>query len=298
VKTVFLFINLISMALWMNRLESQPLAERYAGYGKLRIVPMRNALFPHAQREKGYTYRDEFYSSEQHYQDSSVALFIPREYNPGDSVNLVFHFHGWRNHIDSVFAQFKLIEQFCASGYPGILVVPQGPFDAPDSHGGKLEEINGFTRLVDEIVNDLYQEKFIRQPRIGDILLSGHSGAYRVIARILARGGMQDKIHSVFLFDALYADLEKYTYWLCRNDGRLFIIYTDDGGTDEETITLMDNLTGWQLPFFKYEEKTIDWRELENQRLVFIHTELTHNQVISERRQFYHFLQAIQTKVE
>ncbi len=117
-----------------------------------------------------------------------------------------------------------MIEQFHSSEKNAILVLAEGPKNSPDSFGGKLEEKNVFKLLVEEIIDTLENvyESDLEYRNIG---LAGHSGGYRVIAFILLHGGLTDKINEVILFDALYADVEKYSYWLDHYYGRFINIY-------------------------------------------------------------------------
>ena len=69
--------------------------------------------------------------------------------------------------------------------------------------------------------------------------MSGHSGGYHVMAAIVDHGGLSDKIKEVWLFDALYGGTDNFVTWQKSENGRLLDIYTDHGGTKEETETLM-----------------------------------------------------------
>ena len=66
---------------------------------------------------------------------------------------------------------------------------------------------------------------------VGQIVLSGHSGGYQVIAAILDHGGMTEHVREVWLFDGLYAQTDRYLAWIDRRKGRFVDIYTDRGGT-------------------------------------------------------------------
>ena len=65
-----------------------------------------------------------------------MAIFVPKGFRAGEATNLVFYFHGWRNNVDDTLKQFRVAEQLAASGVNAILVLPEGPKDAPDSFGG------------------------------------------------------------------------------------------------------------------------------------------------------------------
>ena len=143
---------LFGVLICLSVLRGQSLSEIYSQYGTIRKVSLKNAPFPHPRRAQGYTYRDQLFPAEKHYQDSSVAIFIPNYFRPGRRVDFVVHFHGWNTNIDSVLQRFRLIEQLSGSCKNAILIVPQGPNNAPDSFGGKLENPAGFKYFMDEIM--------------------------------------------------------------------------------------------------------------------------------------------------
>ena len=270
----------------------QDLQGRYASYGDLILVHLPSAPFPHPLRAEGIRYRDSVYSAAEHYSDSTVAIFVPRGYQAGPTTDLVIHFHGWFNNVDSVLSQFKLIEQFCQSRKNAILVVPQGPRNAPDSFGGRLEDKDGFRSFVHDVLSVLVDKGIVHTDTPGKIVLSGHSGGYHAISYILLRGGLTKNIKEVYLFDALYGQTEKYTHWLENSDGRLLAIYTENGGTKAETEALMADLEGWEIPFLAKNEDQIAPVDLARNRIVLIYTSLGHNDVIHVHETFRKFLEA------
>jgi hypothetical protein len=72
----------------------------------------------------------------------------------------------------------------------------------------------------------------------------------------------------------------------------MITIYTDSGGTKEETELLMEDLDGWKIPYRAAEERAIVPDDLRDNRLVFIHTDLEHDMVVSARMEFREFLKA------
>jgi len=278
--------------LFFSAMIAQPLTERYNYLGEILIPQFSSAPFPHANRVNGHTYNKLTFSADQHYSDSSVAIFIPKGFNQTKRINLVIYFHGWYNSIDSACAQFRLIEQFSESKKNALFVFPEGPKYSPDSFGGRMEEKDGLKNLVNDVLNFLKKEKKITSGQVGSIILAGHSGAFRVMAFCLMRGGLTKNISDVMLFDALYAQTEKYSHWIDNNRGRIINIYTDDGGTKNESESLMADLDGWNISYFKTEETALKYNDLKNNRLIFIHSDLTHNGVIAARNQFREFLQS------
>lgn len=269
---------------------AQTMEDRYAHLGEMFIPQFSSAPFPHPKRANGHTYNNQTFPADKHYSDSSVAIFIPKGYSPQKKTDLVIYFHGWYNNIDSACAQFQLIEQFVEAKKNAIFVFPEGPKDAPDSFGGRLEEKDGLKNLADDVLKYLKKKMKIDHTNIGKIILAGHSGAYHVISFCLMRGGLTKNISDVILFDALYGQTEKYVYWIDHYKGRLINIYTDNGGTKPETENLMADLDGWGIPYFKTEESDLQTTVLTNNRLIFIHTDLGHNDVIAARNQFHRFL--------
>src|SRR5207302_6543486 len=119
---------------------------------------------------------------------------------------------------------YKLIEQVAAVKVNAVLVVPQGPRDAADSGCGKLElDKNGMRDLLDEITTFLQSEGKVTTPKLGKVVLSAHSGGYKVTAAVLDHGGLSDNITDVFLLDASYGSLEWFANW-CKADKRHHLV--------------------------------------------------------------------------
>lgn len=290
---IFSSVLLLFFSISTNQfLYGQSLMDSYKQYGEVLISELSSAPFPHQKRMDGHIYDGKSYSFEDHYNDSTVLIFIPKGYKPQAKNDFVIHFHGWYNNIDSVLSQFKLIEQFSESRKNAILIVPQGPKNSPDSFGGKLEDENGFRNLINEIVEVLYQKEIISSKSIGDIILSGHSGGYRVISYILLRGELTENIKEVFLFDGLYGQIEKYTHWLDHYNGRFINIYTKDGGTKDQSQNLMECFNSWKILYIFKNEIDLSDDDLRNNRIIFIYTDLGHYEVIHVRRQFMNYLKA------
>jgi len=254
------------------------------------VPQFSSAPFPHPNRINGHVYDGKTYSAQEHYSDSSVAIFIPKGFKSTEKIDFVIYFHGWNNNIDSACAQFNLIGQFCESNKNAIFVFPEGPKNSPISFGRMLEENNSLKNLIDYAINFLIKQQKIEFTKVGNIILAGHSGAYRVISFCLMHGGLTPNILDVILFDALYGQTEKYVHWIENFNGRFINIYTDNGGTKEETEGLMDDLDGWEIPYFNTEESQLKIIDLKNNRLIFIHTDLSHNEVISGTNQLRDYL--------
>jgi hypothetical protein len=269
---------------------SQSIFDRYSHLGEMFVPQFSSAPFPHPDRANGRLYNKQIFSAQEHYSDSSVAVFIPKGFKPGSETNIVVYFHGWYNNIDSACAQYKLIDQFTEAKKNAIFVFPEGPKNSPDSFGGRVEENNGLKNLLSDVLKYLKENKKIKTTNVGKITIAGHSGAYRVISYCLMRGGLTKNISDVILFDALYGETEKFSYWMDHYKGRFINIYTDSGGTKNESESLMADLDGWKIPYQKIEETAQTMEDLQKHRAIFIHTDLEHNGVIAERHQFFKYL--------
>jgi hypothetical protein len=271
---------------------AQPLTERYAELGTMIVTTSPFTMFPHEKRATGHTYEGKSYPADVHYSDRTVAIFVPKGFRAGDATNLVFYFHGWRNNVDDTFAKFRVAEQLAASGVNAVLVLAEGAKNAPDSFGGKLEETGVFSSLVSDVLSTLKAHGTIGNTKPGSIVLAGHSGAYRVMAFILTRGGLTANIREVYLFDALYSQSEKFAHWIDRFPGKLVDIYTAEGGTRDQSLDLMDDLRAWDIPFVAVPESAVTQDLLRKNRLVFVESALEHNDVVAAKEQFRAFLAA------
>lgn len=255
------------------------------------FTTLATAPFPHPERAAGHTYKGQLYAAETHYRDNTVGLFVPPGFQPGPRVDFVVHFHGWFNHVAKVVTQYRLGEQFTASRRNAVLVVPQGPRDAPDSFGGRLEEPGAFGRFMADVLAALRTDPRFARAELGNIILSGHSGGYRVMSFIVAQGGLADRIREVWLFDALYGGTENFVAWQESTGGRLLDIYTDHGGTKEETENLMADLKRRGRPFLAATDTDAKPADLRAARIVFLHTDLAHDDVLAKRATFRLFLE-------
>ena len=285
-----LLLLLLGGATWTGRGESLP--EHYASQGEMIVTQLVSAPFPHPKRVEGHTYAGKLYPAREHYSDSSVAIFIPKGFREADKIDFVVHFHGWKNNVKGVLGQYQLVEQLMASGRNAVLVVPQGPYDAPDSFGGKLEDPGGFSRFMADVMQTLRQASGLQKKdfALGQIVLSGHSGGYEVISAILDHGGLTDHVKEVWLFDALYAQTDKFLAWIDKQQGRFIDIYTEHGGTKARTEELMATLKQRGTALFATKEGDAKPADLQANRLIFIYTDLPHNDVVHLRQEFRDYL--------
>ena len=269
------------------------LAGRHSPEGELILTQLVSAPFPHPQRAEGHRYGDQFFTAREHYSDSTVAIFIPGGFRETGRIDFVVHFHGWKNNVTNVLQRYRLVEQLAASGRNAVLIVPQGPRDASDSFGGKLEDPNGFKRFMQEVAKTLRERSALKRKdfEIGNIVLSGHSGGYHVISSILERGGLTLQVKEVWLFDALYGQTDKFLGWFEQRRGRLLDLYTEQGGTKAETERLIAVLRQRGTVCLQVKETDAKPADLRRKEPIFIWTELEHDEVLEKHETFRAFLE-------
>ena len=249
--------------------------------------------FPDDKRLNGHTHDSLFYDAAAHYRDSSVMLLIPERFKAiGKKVDIVFWFHGWHNNIDTALQYYHLASQFVQAKRNAVLVLAESAKNAADSYGGKLEKDSVFLWLLNDVLNHLKQHNIIpAKGRAGNILLAGHSGAYRVIAYMLQNGCVDVK--QVLLFDALYSETDKYIAWIKRDAKHEFThLFTNrGGGTDEVSFNMMADLKKQDIPFSLFEEQALNASLLREQRINFIHSIREHNDIINEPDNFRFFIE-------
>ena len=249
-------------------------------------ITSSNTSFPDTGRMQGHIYNNVLYNTADHYSDSSVIIITPKKFKAKKKIDMIFWFHGWNNNIDTALTEYGLSRQFAEADVNAVLVLAETAKNAPDSYGGKLEQKNTFEKLVKDVIKELVHMHVISaRDRAGNMILAGHSGAYRVMANILQNGNVP--VNEVILFDALYADTDKFMSWLTADKNHRFIdLYTNHGGTYDETKNMMHQITNANLPVDSLEEVDVTPAILKDNKIIFIHTLHEHNDIIQHPDNF------------
>jgi len=249
--------------------------------------------FPDTARMHGHIYNKQEFDFINHYNDSSVLVYVPSGFSKNKPFELVVWFHGWNNNIDTAAKEFKLMEQFEATGRNAILIFPEGPKNAPDSYGGKMENPGVFENFVQELlgqlaVNNIISNKQSKLINKYPITLAGHSGAYRVISKII----QYYPVKELLLFDALYGGNEAYLAWLAASKKHRFVaVYTKDGGTFQNTQYIKNYMQdSLHLKPVSMNENQVDANTLKHQRNLFIYSDKGHNDVITNQNNWQRIL--------
>jgi hypothetical protein len=287
ILTIFLFFGSV-----LNAQPFSPYPLPRGVKGKAWLLQSAFSPFPDSLRNASpRTYQGKTYPTAEHYTDSSVLVFVPDYFDKSKAVNFVYWFHGWNNNIDTAVKHYQLLEQFYAARRNAVFIFPQGPKNAPDSYGGKMEQEGGLFRLNGAVEKFLVHQKALKPSGVFPfVTLCGHSGAYRAIGKSLADGAVAE----VYLFDGLYG-LENEYLEFCKPSAyphRLLHIYTDNGGTKELSGQFMRSLDRLGIAYLHKPETDITTRDLQEHRIIFLHSKVGHSEVITHQQNYERFLRA------
>jgi len=233
------------------------------------------------------------------WQDPTVIVFVPHHYRVREDfrVDTIVHFHGYRDTAENAMKRHQLREQLADSKQNAIIVFPQGPVRAENPSFGKLDEARGLLRFLTELRRTLQTPHLQSQlgpagipnrARIGKLILSAHSGGFRVVARCIEHGGYD--ISEIYLFDALYGQVPTFRDWLAETyrskvpwmeRRKLVSYYADGDSTGPENLRLMRELDRVGIEYIhEQKEGTMTRREMTRSRAVFVRTRANHQGVL------------------
>ena len=259
--------------------------------GRTLILPFASAPYPHASRAQGHTYQGRLYDAATHYSNSDVGIFIPDGWRPRNgAVDLIVHLYGWDHDIAATYYTYRLREQVAASRRNAILVVPEGPTNAPDSGDGKLElDAGGFQRFMTDVAARLKQVQLSDTDRVGRIVLTAHSGGYGGAGGVLTRGGMNDSITDVILFDAAYGYFDAFADWARAPQHHLLSLFTGDTSTGNAALMGKVQEPTPNLYVRLADSMTLD--QLQTRAPTFVLTSVAHDDLLQKYSWYSLFLQ-------
>ena len=205
------------------------------------------------------------------YTNDSVRIFIPDGYRDLEAQDFVVHFHGWTTNVHKTLTENKYQEHLCSSGANAILVLPQGPLNAQSGDFGKLMHPGGLDALLKDVLSVVFREGRIRNPAIGEIVLTSHSGGYQAVAANLS--GNPFSVSAALLCDSLYGQESAYEQYV-RGGGRLISNYTAGGGTEDKSHALAKKLAASGIEV----SSQADQRSLRDSRAVLAFVDTTHEE--------------------
>jgi hypothetical protein len=232
------------------------------------------------------------------YRDATVIAFVPKHFRASrdGSVSVIVHFHGHSSTAERAMTAHQLREQLFDSKQNAILLVPEIAVMAPDSAAGKLETPGAFARLVEDALRTLDgrdgraalgPSALPGGPATGRVIVSAHSGGYHAAALALKHGGVA--VREVYLFDALYSDVDVFRDWVVAGRGKpmssrhKLVSYFTAGTTETNTKKIFAELAQAGVDVAAENvEGSLSRAELTHAEAVSIRTSLAHGKVTSE----------------
>jgi hypothetical protein len=229
------------------------------------------------------------------YDDPSVIVFVPAYFRlpKARKVDVLVHFHGHNTTAKKAMVKHRLREQMHDSKQNAILVMPQGPVNAADSSGGKLDHKGGLSRMLSELLREIGKPaagKALKKSSLAGVkavrhlILSAHSGGYRVASSCLRRGGIN--VNETFLFDALYGQVPAFRRWVVARKGKKgrqrhkLISQYAGGKVKKNNLDLLEQLKKRGVPVL-HEKKPgqLTRAELTKGTAIFMGSPLAHGEV-------------------
>jgi hypothetical protein len=232
------------------------------------------------------------------YHDDTVIVFVPAHYryHEDEGVATLVHMHGHNTTAEKAMVSHQLREQLADSRQNALLIVPQLAVMAADSSCGHLESQNGLVDLLKEVLvttahearSTLGDTGFPAGARLGTVCVSAHSGGYHAAACGLRTGGVD--VREVYLFDALYAEVETFRDWVIAKTGenyhrrhKIVSFFTEGGTTEANDRLLREQLEhAGVLCEKEMQEGELSRHDLSHAEAVFVRSGLFHSSVTWE----------------
>ncbi len=181
------------------------------------------------------------------YSDRRTLLYIPRGFDIGRPAAIIVFMHGnFANLTRDVRERQQVPRQVAESGLNAVLVAPQLARDAADSSSGRFWEPGLFAKYLNEAIDKLTRLHGDPRSRTtfeqAPVILAAYSGGYQPVAFGLAVGGIADRVRGVILFDALFAEYDKFANWIARHrQAFLFSAYGKAARNEHAELQLLLN---------------------------------------------------------
>jgi hypothetical protein len=127
--------------------------------------------------------------------------------------------------------------------------------------------------------------------KAGRIVLSAHSGGYGGAGGVLTRGGMNDNVTDVLLFDSAYGYYDAFAGWARGVNKHLLSIFTDD--TITGNVALMGMLQGASPTSYVWLAKDLTLERLRTRDATFVlTTDVAHDDLLTHDSWYSLFLQS------
>jgi hypothetical protein len=221
------------------------------------LVAFDNAPFPYSGQppgqdkpfydvekdgRRGHTSpRGGIYWEDTTYSDRRVLLHIPRGFNAALPAVMIVYLHGNFASLAGVVHRVQQVpRQVSESGLNAVLVAPQLAVNALDSSAGRFYDAGEFRRFVEEAAARLARLHSAPSARAAieslPVIIVAYSGGYAPAAWAAHHGGLGDRLRGIILFDALYAEMDKFAAWIERRGSAFFFSAYSRSARDENAV--------------------------------------------------------------
>jgi hypothetical protein len=147
-----------------------------------------------------------------------AIVHIPKGFHAARGVRLVIYNHGLTNTVDETFRIWRLGGHMTGAPPGAVLVVPEWAANPHEysSAAGPFHNPGFFRRMLVEIMSKVPELRGTQLDDVEEIAIVAYSGGFRAAASEIYRNGLQPKIASLTLLDALYVS-DHFDGWLKGN---------------------------------------------------------------------------------
>jgi len=136
--------------------------------------------------------------------------------------------------------QQQVPRQVSESGLNAVLAAPQFAVNAADSSAGRFYDAGEFRRFVEEAATRLARLHGDPRSRAAveslPVIVAAYSGGYAPAAWAAHHGGIGDRLRGIILFDALYAETDKFAAWIEQRGSAFFFSAYSRSARDENVV--------------------------------------------------------------
>jgi len=147
-----------------------------------------------------------------------AVVRLPEHFDPSKPINVMIYNHGFRSNVRSSFAEANMDAQMREAPPNTVLVMPEWQANAGSSTGdmGRFAEPGRFKAMLQEVFDKTpgLSGKSVRD--IKELHIVAHSAGYKPSESEIYNNGLESKVKSVTLLDALY-DGHGFDRWLKNN---------------------------------------------------------------------------------
>jgi hypothetical protein len=143
---------------------------------------------------------------------------VPNDLDVKTAIRLVIYNHGFGTNVQSIYTDSHLGEQMRTAKSNTVLVLPEWQAQADSRKGfqGNFSEPGMFRNMLSEILSLIPELRDRKLADVSDIYIAAHSAGYGPTISEIYKNGLNRKIRSIALLDALYTD-SGFDNWILSN---------------------------------------------------------------------------------